>query len=144
MLGPVPLVGVQESQEVHTPYGIFLGSAFEAGRALVSLPNLMDAIMRLDRGASEGQPQPELRDDLAKLYCVCATLFCGAAVTVSPLELSLADLVRDVTGRVSQAESHAGDLSQMLEPLVRLVEESPWQALSVTAEVDSAAPDARA
>jgi hypothetical protein len=118
------MIDPQEPRSVHTPYGIFPESAFDAARAEVSLPSLMDAIMKLDAAPRDACPDEALRDDLAKLYCMCATTFCGTTMTVSPLEHSFATLVPGVASRLLEIRHLVGDHSRTLEPLERLVAQS--------------------
>ncbi len=116
MADPSPAIDV-----VHTAYGSFSAQSFAVARAQVDLPGLMRSIMELDAGAKCLPTDAELRDALAKLYCMCATMFCGAAVTVSPSEQSLRDLVEHVRAGLTDLGGVRDGCSRVIEPLERMM-----------------------
>ena len=106
---------------VHTAYGSFSAHAFGIARAQADLPALMRFILELDQAAECLRPDAELRDALARLYCVSATMFCGAVVTVSPSEQSLRELVQDVRAGLNDLHGVIEGCSRAIESLERLV-----------------------
>jgi hypothetical protein len=81
----------------------------------------MEAIMTLDAVLTPRPAHRQLRDALAQLYCMCATLFCGATVTVSPQEQRLSALVWEVSARLDECGLAAGDAAQAIRSLRQLV-----------------------
>ena len=108
------------NHSVETVYGRLDKAAMLQARESLDMAGLLHSIEEMKQVSEYLSSEHGLRDSLMRLYCMAATLFCGAGVLVSPEDGDLQTALREVRSDLDEAVTFFKSCIAAIEPLEQL------------------------